>query len=66
MAMIARDQYGTTFTLPGKHPRKELLAATGRTHAARMYIDKKDGTYHTGYVVGNSWFTLYTRWEKKT
>lgn len=56
---MAIDQYGET--VHGlRHPRKELLERCGHTKANKQFTDKKDGTpVHTGYVIGNQWWTLY-------
>ena len=56
---MAIDQYGET--LHGlTHPRKDLLKRLGRKSAEKMYLDKDDGSsVHVGYIVGDSWFTLY-------
>lgn len=51
--MLAVSQYGDRIHIPGKHPRKELLAKLGAKHAEKIYVDKADGrTVHIGYVVG--------------
>jgi len=64
--MLAIDQYGSRLLLPGKHPRKELLALLDRKHADKVYCDRKDGsTVHVGYVVAGRWFTLYQPVEEK-
>jgi hypothetical protein len=64
--MIAVNQYGEKVSLPGRHPRKELMALFDATRAAKIYQDKKDGsTVHVGYIVRGMWWTLYTRWERK-
>lgn len=64
--MLARDQYGTMISLPGRHPRKELMERFDTKKATKIYQDKKDGsTVHVGYIVRGHWFTLYTRWEQK-
>ena len=56
---MARDQYGHTEHAL-EHPRKDLMERCGIKHAAKMYVDGKDGkTYHVGYVVGEQWFNLY-------
>lgn len=69
LGFIATDQYGETIHLPDcKYPRKALLAKLGRQHAAKMFVDTKDGkAKHIGYVVGSLWFTLYEvhEWQGK-
>ncbi len=63
----AVNQYGEKIVLRGEHPRKELLEALGRSSAAKMYQDKKDGRIvHVGYIVGGLWWTFYevTPWER--
>lgn len=65
--VLARDQWGQELTIPGRHPRKELLDKLGYKHAERLYVDKNDGRrVHVGYEIGRSWYTLYTiePWEK--
>ncbi len=62
--MLAIDQYGTKHWIPGKHPRKELLAEFDRKHANKMYIDREGKTYHIGYIVAGLWLSLYDQWEK--
>jgi CO dehydrogenase nickel-insertion accessory protein CooC1 len=61
--MVAIDQYGQHVYLPGKHPRKELLAALNAKHADKVYVDTRDGLKHIGYVVRGRWFGLYTEWS---
>lgn len=65
--ILARDQYGNTLWLEGKHPRKELLEELGATHCQKQYRDKLDGTtVHNGFIVNGSWYTLYNvaPWEQ--
>ena len=63
--MIAIDQYGNRLHIPGKHPRKELLAKLGAKHAEKIYVDKTDGrTVHVGYVIGGSWWSLFIPFER--
>jgi len=67
MYVLAIDQFGQKLTLPGKHPRKELLDKLGYKHADKMLVANKDGTtVHCGYVVGNSWYKFYKvePWER--
>ena len=53
------DQHGWCYH-DLKHPRKDLMERLGIKHAAKMYVDGKDGkSYHIGYVIGNNWITLY-------
>lgn len=64
---MAVDQYGQTYHGLGPHPRKALLERLGRKHAAKMYVDKKDGsTAHIGWIISGLWLTVYhvQRWEK--
>ncbi len=59
---LYRDQYGNCF-----HARtlKELREKAGGGRVSKMYIDRKDGTtLHTGYVVGQHWFTAYAPVER--
>jgi hypothetical protein len=57
---LAIDQYGHDLLLESKHPRKELLEYHSTSHAAKIYIDTKEGTSrHIGYVVSGYWYTLY-------
>lgn len=58
---MAIDQYGQTLYLGvTKHPRRELLNRLGARHCVKQYTERKDGTsYHSGYIVGRQWFTLY-------
>jgi hypothetical protein len=54
------DQYGHTYHGLGKHPRKALMDKIGNKHVSKMYADGKDGkVYHTGYVIGGLWVSLY-------
>jgi len=67
MVIHAVNESGERITLPGEHPRKELLDYLGVKSAQRIYRDKKDvRTVHVGYVVGGSWWTFYevTPWER--
>jgi hypothetical protein len=63
----AINQYGQMLVLEGKHPRKELLEATGAGSCQRIYRDKRNGpTVHVGYIVRGEWWTFYTvtAWEQ--
>lgn len=63
---MAVDQYGQTHH-GLESPRKDLLERTGYSTAEKMYVDKKDGsTVHIGYIVGDSWYTIYEviPWEQ--
>ena len=44
-----------------KHPRKELIEKCGHGgRISKQYTEMKDGSYfHSGYVIGNAWYTLY-------
>jgi len=60
------DQYGNTYHGLGKYPRKALLERLGRSHADKMYVDKKDGsTVHIGYIISGLWIRLYSVQEWK-
>ncbi len=62
LGYMAIGNYGTTHRLTesGKHPRGQLLEKCYRKHAAKMYVDDKDGNAkHIGYIVGGEWFTIY-------
>ena len=64
--ILARNEYGETLRLHGRHPRKELLEELGRKHADKIYVDRKDGrTMHVGYVVASRWWRLYAPIEKE-
>ena len=66
MLMIAVDQYGRVHSIPGKHPRKELLERLGRKHADRIYRDKRTGPpVHVGYIIAGLWLSLFTAYEKE-
>jgi hypothetical protein len=57
---MAIDQYGHTYHGLGPAPRKALLEKLGRKHAAKMYVDRKEGPpKHVGYIVAGLWLTLY-------
>ena len=59
LGFMAITQYGETINIK-KHPRKELMAHFGTSHAAKMYVDDAEGkAMHTGYVVGGQWCTIY-------
>ena len=65
--IMGRDQYGQAYHDLGAHPRAELLARLGKSHAERMFVDKKSGPpAHIGYIIGGLWVTLYNiePWEK--
>ena len=67
MIMASAGAYNVLF-LTTKHPRKELLAKLGATHADKIYQDRLDGTtLHVGYIVNQLWWTFYTvtPWEKE-
>jgi hypothetical protein len=60
------DQYGNTYHGLGEYPRKTLLERLGRSHADKMYVDKKDGsTVHIGYIIAGLWIRLYSVQEWK-
>ena len=53
---MAVDQYGHYHHNLGKHPRKELMKRIGRSHASKMYVDRKDGSaVCIGYIIGGLW-----------
>lgn len=55
------DQYGRTYH-DLLNPRKELAEMFGYSSSSlrKIYVDDIHGnTYHTGYVVGDLWITLY-------
>ena len=56
---IAIDQHGQFYHNLGPHPRKALLARLGRKHADKQYVDRDGKVYHTGYVIGGLWLTLF-------
>ena len=59
MKYMAVNQYGNTYH-GLTHPRKDLLARLGRSHADKMYVDKTDGSVsHTGYIIGDEWLSIY-------
>ena len=68
LGFLAIDQHGEKITLTeNKFPRKQLLNKTGYKHAAKMYIDTKDGAVKCiGYIIGKRWYTLYkvSEWVK--
>lgn len=64
--MLAVDQWGNKWSIPGKHPRKELLEKLGYKKASKMYRDKRDRTVHVGYIIGPHWLTLFAPWENPT
>lgn len=56
---MAIDQYGQTFHSL-THPRKDLCAKLGNSHASAMYVDDKDGNARRiGYVIGGLWLSVY-------
>lgn len=58
--ILARNSFGDTIALPGKHLRAELLKKLGRKHAEKIYADRKDGDpVHVGYVIASQWWTFY-------
>lgn len=56
--LMAIDQYGHTYH-GLSHPRKDLCARIGSSHAEKMYIDSTAGAKHIGYVIGGLWLTIY-------
>lgn len=54
--MIAIDQYGHTYKLKSKHPRKELLELIGASKADKIYIGEG---VHIGYVIKGLWLSVY-------
>jgi len=62
MTYLARDQYGNSYHLMTKYPRKELLALFGRQHADKVYIDPRraqTGAIHIGWIIAGHWLTVY-------
>ena len=56
---MAIDQYGQAYH-GLKYPRRDLCAQIGVKHAAKIYIDDNDGkSFHTGYIIGGLWLTIY-------
>jgi len=46
-----------------KELRSQIGNGGSRVH--KMYIDTADGTYHTGYVIGRHWLSMYRQeWRK--
>ncbi len=44
---------------------KQLCEKCGRKSARKQYSDGKDGkSYHTGYIVGDRWFTAFIPYRK--
>ena len=66
--LMAVDQYGGVIHgIDPKRPRADLLDRLGASKCEKQYVDKIDGsTVHNGYIIGDSWYTLYrvTPWEK--
>jgi hypothetical protein len=31
----------------------------GNQHASKMYVDRKDGTYHIGYIIAGLWIEIF-------
>lgn len=58
---MAIDQYGNTLHLGvTRHPRKRLLEYCGHGgKVSKQYVDRGGDTLHTGYVVGQMWYTLF-------
>lgn len=51
------DQYGDKIIASTV---KELKEKSGPGRVYKMFIDSADGkTYHTGYVIGQLWYTMY-------
>lgn len=62
--MLAIDQFGNTYFIEGKHPRKELLNKFGKKSAKKIYRDKKDRSIvSVGYLISGLWLTLYNEYE---
>ena len=53
---LAVDQYGNKHFVD--HPRKELTALHGVTHAEKMYRTIGNEDYHVGYVVSGHWYEV--------
>lgn len=61
MAIMAMDQYGTTYHNLGKYPRKKLCEILGNKHVEKIYADGVNGSvFHTGYYISGLWLNLYT------
>lgn len=59
MRYIGIDQYGQSYKLYSDFPRKELMEILCYKRAQKMYCDTKNGSMHTGYVIGGLWIRLY-------
>ena len=59
--MAIDERSGNTLKLTeNKHPRGQLLAKLCRKHAAKMFVDVKDGGAKcVGYVAGGGWWRVY-------
>lgn len=65
-ATMGIDQYGATYHDLGAHPRTALMRKLGRSRAAKMYRDTKDGPRHVGYIVAGLWIEIFdvAPWRK--
>jgi hypothetical protein len=69
--MLAIDQYGHRYHIPGVHPRSELCLTLRKAglcgnhpKVSIMFHDKADGsTVRVGYVIAGLWLALYTPYE---
>ena len=55
---VGYDQFGNHYRMQA-FPRKELCEQLDCQHVARMYVDRKDGPYHIGYIIAGRWITIY-------
>lgn len=55
---MGHDQFGNHYPID-QYPRKELMEALGATHVSKMYMDRKDGTYHVGYIIRGHWVSVF-------
>lgn len=56
---MAVDQYGTYHHNLGDNPKRELLDRLGRKKASPMYQDYPEGTFQTGWAIGDYWLTVF-------
>tara|TARA_Y100000034_G_scaffold74318_1_gene89434 strand:- start:16560 stop:16766 length:207 start_codon:yes stop_codon:yes gene_type:complete len=64
LGYMGTDQYGNTYHLKPKFPRKQLMEKLGYKFAEKIYVDNTDGnSKHCGYRIGDHWITLYRVYE---
>jgi hypothetical protein len=56
---LAVDQYGTTYWLKTRYPRKELCERLGNQHVEKLYVTVDGRRRHAGYLIAGKVLTIH-------